>query len=149
KTRAACIVQTQRAENFSNSNVFYFDPNRYDFSTKVFLGRTIRGSAIQEGEDAFDILAQHPSPARHLSYELAQYFVSDDPPKSLVDRLAKEYLETRGNIRSVMNTLFHSPEFWDDQYLSKKFKTPYEYVIYAVRAAGTPMTHTRPILGMM
>ena len=149
QARAAGFVQTQRAENFSNNNGFYFDPNRHDFSTKVFLGRTIRGSGIQEGEEAFDILAQHPSTARHLSYELAQYFVSDDPPKSLVDRLAKEYLETRGNIRSVLNTLFHSPEFWDEQYFSKKFKTPYEYVISAVRAAGTPVTNTRPLLGMM
>src|SRR5207245_5247104 len=109
KTRAACIVQTQRAENFSNSNVFYFDPNRHDFSTKVFLGRTLRGSGIQEGEEAFDILAQHPSTARHLSYELAQYFVSDDPPNSLVDRLAMEYFVTLVNIRSVLKSSLSRP----------------------------------------
>ncbi len=136
-------------ENVSNVNVFYFDPNRHDFSTKVFLGHTIKGSGVEEGEEALDILAQHPSTARHLSYELAQYFVSDNPPKPLVDRLAREYLATRGDIRSVLKVLFHSREFWDKQYFGKKFKTPYEFVISAMRATGTPVTNTRPLYGMM
>ncbi len=135
--------------NLSKVNAFYFDPNRHDFSDKVFLGHTIKGSGIEEGEEALDILAQHPSTARHLSYELAQYFVSDQPPKSLVDRLSREYLRTRGDIRSVLRTLFHSREFWDQKYFAKKFKTPYEYVISAVRAAGSPVTNTRPLYGMM
>lgn len=146
---AARILRALRADSFAKNNGFYFDPNRHDFSSKVFLGHSIAGSGIEEGEEALDILAQHPSTAHHLSYELAQYFVSDNPPKSLVDRLAKEYLNTRGDIRAVLNTLFHSPEFWDDQYFGKKFKTPYEYVVSAVRATGTPVKNTRPLFGMM
>ncbi len=147
--RVARAAAAQQTENVSNTNIFYFDPNRHDFSTKVFLGHAIKGSGIGEGEQALDILAEHPSTARHLSYELAQYFVSDNPPKSLVDRMTREYLNTRGDIRSVLKALFHSPEFWDEQYFGKKFKTPYEYVISAVRAAGTPVTNTRPLYGTM
>jgi uncharacterized protein (DUF1800 family) len=131
------------------TSAFYFDPNRHDPSPKVFLGHSIRGSGINEGEEALDILAQHPATARHISFELAQYFVSDTPPKSLVDRLAREYLDSRGDIRAVLNSLFYSAEFWDKQYFGKKFKTPYEYVISAVRAAGTPVTNTRPLYGTM
>jgi uncharacterized protein (DUF1800 family) len=149
QARGAPLIQAQSAENFSSNNGFYFDRNRHDFSTKVFLGRNIKGSGISEGEEALDILAQHPSTARHISYKLAQYFVSDDPPKSLVDRLAREYLDTRGDIRAVLNSLFHSAEFWHEQYFGKKFKTPYEYVISAVRASGTPVTNPRPLYGMM
>jgi uncharacterized protein (DUF1800 family) len=149
QARATGSIRTQHAESFSNNNGFYFDPNRHDFDTKVFLGRTVRGSGINEGEAALDILAQHPSTARHISYALAQYFVADDPPKALVDRLAGKYLETRGDIRAVLNTLFHSAEFWDEQYFGKKFKTPYEYVISAVRASGTPVTNPRPLYAMM
>ena len=131
------------------TSAFYFDPNRHDSSPKVFLGHSIRGSGINEGEEALDILAQHPSTAHHISFELAQYFISDNPPKSLVDRLAREYLTSRGDIRAVLNSLFHSPEFWDQQYFGKKFKTPYEYVISAVRAAGSPVTNARPLFGTM
>jgi uncharacterized protein (DUF1800 family) len=132
-----------------DANGFLFDPNRHDFTDKVFLGRTIRGSGISEGEEALDILAAHPSTARHISFQLAQYFVSDDPPVSLVDRLAKEFLQTRGDIRSVLNVLFHSPEFWDTRYAGTKFKTPYEYVISAVRVSSEPLTNTRPLRGIM
>lgn len=149
QVRVARAALVQQTENVSSTDVFYFDSNRHDFSTKVFLGYALKGSGIGEGEHALDILAQHPSTARHLSYELAQYFVSDNPPKSLVDRLAREYLNTRGDIRSVLKALFHSPEFWDERYFGKKFKTPYEYVISAVRAAGTPVTNTRPLYGVM
>ena len=129
------------------ANGFFFDRNRHDFSTKVFLGKTIRGSGIQEGEEALDILAEHPSTARFISYKLAQYFVSDDPPKALTERLAKRFLETHGDIRAVLDALFHSPEFWDQQYAGDKFKTPYEYVISAVRTSGLPVSNTRPIRG--
>jgi uncharacterized protein (DUF1800 family) len=142
-------VATGGVGNQSSSNGFFFDANRHDFSTKVFLGHTIRASGLGEGEEALDILAQHPSTARHISYELAGYFVADDPPKSLVDRLAGRFSDTRGDIRAVLDTLFHSPEFWDEQYVGKKFKTPYEYVISAVRATGDPVVNTRPLRGVI
>ena len=137
----------QVSQNTPDAHGFFFDPNRHDFSTKVFLGKTIRGSGIAEGEEALDILAEHPSTARFISYKLAQYFVTDDPPKALTDRLAKRFLETHGDIRAVLDTLFHSAEFWDQQYAGSKFKTPYEYVISAVRASGMPVSNTRPIRG--
>ncbi|MBI4524944.1 MAG: DUF1800 domain-containing protein [Deltaproteobacteria bacterium] len=142
-------IATVFAVNAISSNGFYFDANRHDFSTKVFLGRTIRASGLGEGEEALDILSQHPSTARHISYKIAQYFVTDDPPKSLVERLAGRFSDTRGDIRAVLDTLFHSPEFWDEQYVGKKFKTPYEYVISAVRAIGDPVVNTRPLRAAM
>src|ERR1044072_7528911 len=67
------------------------------------------------------------------------------PPKLL--QIAKRFLETHGDIRAVLDTLFHSPEFWDQQYAGSKFKTPYEYVISAVRASGVSVSNTRPTRG--
>jgi uncharacterized protein (DUF1800 family) len=128
---------------------FYFDAKRHDFSDKVFLGRVIKGSGIAEGEQAFDLLAKSPATARHISYELAQYFVTDRPPKPLVNRLSQTFLATDGNIREVLNTLFHSPEFWDSRYYNTKFKTPYQYALSAVRATGTEVTNFRPIFSFL
>ncbi len=124
-----------RSGSKGDENGFFFDENRHDFSDKVFLGTTIKGSGIQEGERALDILAAHPSTARFISYKLAQYFVADEPPQSLVDKLAENFRNTDGDIRAVLDTLFHSVEFNDPQYYSKKFKTPYQYLISIVRAA--------------
>ncbi len=128
---------------------FYFDPKRHDSSDKIFLGYRIQGGGIEEGEKALDILAKSPATARHISYELAQYFVADTPPKPLVDRLTHQYLATDGNIRAVLKTLFQSAEFWQTQYYSAKFKTPYQFVVSAVRATGMPVTNGRPLLGTL
>lgn len=113
---------------------FYFHENRHDQSDKVFLGQTIKGGGQEEGEKALDILARHPATARHVSYQLAQYFVADEPPSQLVEKLAKKFTQSDGNIKAVLEVLFNSPEFADSKY--QKFKTPYQYVISLVRAGG-------------
>lgn len=112
----------------------FFDQRRHDFGDKVVLGQTIRGTGRDEIEQVLDMLARHPSTARHVSYQLAQYFVADEPPKSLVDKLSTKFMQTRGNIKSVLVTLFSSTEFWDTQYRNCKFKNPYRYTISALRA---------------
>ncbi len=115
---------------------FYFERDRHDLENKVLLGRTIKGGGIQEGEEALDILARHPSTAKFISYKLAQAFVSDQPPASLVDKLSQQFLETDGEIPAVLKTLFKSNEFWDSAVYQAKFKTPYRYLISAMRAVG-------------
>ncbi len=128
-----------------NDSGFLFDAKRHDFSDKVFLGHTIKGSGEAEGEEALDILAKHPATARHISYELAQYFVSDNPPSNLVKQLQQRYLATDGDIREILKTLFQSPEFWNAKNEGAKFKTPYQYVISAVRATGVEINNTKPL----
>lgn len=135
----------QRRRNISDDYKFYFDAKRHDFSDKVFLGKKIEGTGENEGEQALDILAKHPATAKHVSYKLAQYFVADSPPKVLVDRLSKRFLETGGDIREVLKTLFRSREFWDKKNYNAKFKTPYQYVISAVRATGKKVENFQPL----
>ena len=57
---------------------FRFAPARHDHGDKDWLGKHIGARGQAEGEWALDMLAAHPATARHISYELAQYFVSDD-----------------------------------------------------------------------
>ncbi len=128
---------------------FYFDPSRHDFSDKTLLGHRIAGSGIAEGEQALDILARSPATANHLSYQLAQYFVADNPPPALVRRMAARYLATDGDIGAALETLLSSGDFWDHRHYRCKFKTPYEFVISAVRATGTEVLNFRPLAGTM
>src|SRR5271170_1802476 len=128
---------------------FYFDESRHDFSEKTFLGHRIEGGGMDEGEHALDILARSPATAKHLSFKLAQYFVADDPPKALVERMANRYLETDGETRAVLETMFTSAEFWDPRNYGSKFKTPYEYVLSCMRATGVPIRNYRPLYGTM
>jgi uncharacterized protein (DUF1800 family) len=124
-----------------------FEGARHDYGPKVFLGHQLQSRGKAEGEEALDILARSPATAHHISFELAQYFVADEPPPSLVERLAAQFLETGGNIREVLKTLFASSEFWDSD--GRKYKTPYQFVISAVRAAAVPISNVRPLIAAM
>jgi uncharacterized protein (DUF1800 family) len=128
---------------------FFFDPSRHDFGDKTLLGERIRGGGIDEGEHALDLLANHPATALHLSYQLAQYFVADDPPINLIERMSARYRASAGDIRAVLETMFSGTEFWDQRNYGTKFKTPYEFVISAVRATGLPVRNVRPLVGTM
>jgi uncharacterized protein (DUF1800 family) len=120
----------------SDNETFWFDPKRHDNGSKQWLGWTVRAAGRTEGELALDVLAVHPATARHVSYRLAQYFVADVPPPALVERMARTWLDTKGDIRSVLRTMFTSTEFMDDSTAGAKFKTPYQYVVSAARASG-------------
>jgi uncharacterized protein (DUF1800 family) len=128
-------------------NAAVFEGARHDFSPKVFLGRPLQSRGKAEGEEALDILAKSPATARHIAFELAQYFVADEPPASLVEQLADRFQATDGNIRELLKALFASREFWDSA--GRKYKTPYQFVLSLVRAGGIPVGNTRPLLGAM
>ena len=124
---------------------FYFNRDRHESSNKILLNQNITGGGIEEGEQALDILAKHPSTSRQISFKLAQYFVADNPPKSLVNQLSKRFTATNGDIKLVLDTLFRSPEFWDPKYYGVKFKTPYQYAISSIRSTGTEITNPKPL----
>jgi len=93
-----------------------------------------------------EMLAKDHSTARFISRKLAMRFVSDDPPSALVDRMAKTFLATDGDIREVLRTLFRSPEFWAADDYRAKVKTPLEFVVSAVRATATDVSNPLPLV---
>ena len=130
-------------------NGFFFFDNRHDNREKLFLGHKIVPNGMQEGERALDILVARPATARFISYKLAQYFVADEPPESLVNQLATEFSNSRGNIKLVMDTLIHSQEFNDPQYFERKFTTPYQYLVSLVRMGEIEQPNFKRIRGML
>ncbi len=125
---------------------FRFDARRHDRDAKTWLGKVVTQQGEAEGEYALDVLARHPATARHISYKLAQYFVQDAPPPELVERLARSFQASDGDIRSVLRTLFASEQFMAPASMGAKFKTPYRYVVSAARAGGEPELALAPLL---
>jgi uncharacterized protein (DUF1800 family) len=125
---------------------FMFLAPRHDRGEKTVLGHTIKaGGGGDDGERVLDIVAAHPSTARHLAMKLAVRFVSDNPPASLVDRLAKKFTATNGDLREVMKTLLTSPEFTSPDAYRAKVKTPFEFVASALRATGAEVRNAIPL----
>jgi uncharacterized protein (DUF1800 family) len=119
---------------------FRFDPRMHEPGSKFVLGHKIKDKGEGEGYEVLHLLATSPQTAHFISLQLAQRFVADDPPDALVDRMAKTFLKKKGDIREVLSTLFHSPEFWADGAYRAKIKTPLEFVASAVRATGVDVT---------
>ena len=110
------------------------------------LGVTIpAGGGKDDGEKVLDILAE-ASFHRALHFEeLAQRFVADDPPPALIDRMAKTFLDTDGDIREVMKTMLDSKEFFSQGAYQAKVKTPFEMIVSAVRATGAQVDYAFPL----
>jgi len=148
-TQAARILTGWTIDRPQQGGGFIFTPMRHEPGTKVVMGQKFKENGEMEGRELLHFLASRPATAQILSRELAVRFVSDDPPQSLVDRMAKSYLASGGDIATVLTTLFHSPEFWAASDFRAKVKTPLEYVVSAVRASGASINNMQPLIGAL
>src|SRR5581483_5868922 len=115
---------------------FTFDDRMHEPGDKHILGHRIKSHGEKEGLELLHILARHPATAKFISTKLAMRFVSDHPPPSLVDRMGHTFLKKDGDIREVLKTMLHSPEFWSSDAYRAKVKTPLEFVVSSLRATG-------------
>jgi uncharacterized protein (DUF1800 family) len=124
---------------------YVFRPLRHEPGDKTVLGHVFHSDGEREGEAALAMLAAEPATARFISTKLAERFVSDTPPASLVDAMAKTFAESDGDIRAVLHTMLAAPEFWDRREYRSKVKTPLEFAVSALRATGAEMTRTQSV----
>ncbi|MBB6049880.1 DUF1800 domain-containing protein [Armatimonas rosea] len=119
------------------SSVFAYHDNLHDKKPKEVLGlRLPAGGGQEDGQAVLDLLARHPSTMRHISTQLCQRFVADNPPASLVEKCVATWKRTDGDIREILTTIFTSPEFNSASAFKSKVKSPFEYVVSAARALG-------------
>jgi uncharacterized protein (DUF1800 family) len=125
---------------------FFYNDRVHDKGSKVVLGVTIPAyGGREDAEKVLDILASHPSTARFISTKLAQKFVSDDPPPALIERMARTFRNSGGDIRQVMETMLASPEFFSEGAWQAKIKTPLEMAVSAVRVTGADLNYAAPL----
>jgi len=143
--QAARILTGWTVDEPQRGGEFIFNPNRHEPGSKKVLGKKIKENGEREGEELLHMLASRPATAQFLSRKLAVRFVSDDPPQALVDRMAKSYLASHGDISAVLLTLFRSPEFWSAGDYRAKVKTPIEFVVSAARASNAQIENYQPL----
>jgi uncharacterized protein (DUF1800 family) len=126
---------------------FKFEPRLHDTGQKIVLGHVIRaGRGVEDGEEVLDLLARHPSTARFIATKLVRRFVGDVPPPSLVERAVARFRETDGDLREVTRTILTSPEFLTPDNYRAKVKTPFEFVVSALRATGADVGNALPLV---
>ncbi|MFZ0334359.1 MAG: DUF1800 domain-containing protein, partial [Candidatus Acidiferrales bacterium] len=119
---------------------FFFDDRLHDRSAKTVMGKTFDYGGMKDGLEALHMLATNPATAKHISFQLAQHFVADNPPQALVNRMADTFMLSDGDIRAVLRTMIYSPEFWSKVAFRAKVKTPFEVAVSAARAVDLETT---------
>jgi uncharacterized protein (DUF1800 family) len=133
-TELARILTGWSISDPDTAPAFTFKEKEHDHDAKVFLNEIFpAGQGQEEGERALQMIAHHPSTAHFISTELARFFVSDTPPKSLVDRMTKKFLSSNGDLTAVYRELFYSQEFWARGAYRAKIKKPSQFVFSAIR----------------
>jgi uncharacterized protein (DUF1800 family) len=148
-TEVARVLTGWTVDRPQRGGGFKFDENRHEPGTKKVLGKKIKEHGELEGRELLHMLASSPATAHFLCTKLAVRFVGDEPPQPLVDRLAKAYMKSGGDVSVVLTTLFHSPEFWSAEAYRAKVKTPLEYVVSAARASDASLDNMQPFVNAL
>nr|MBF0682948.1 DUF1800 domain-containing protein [Pseudomonas sp.] len=133
--------------SYVRRGVFEFNPSRHDNDAKRLLGHDIAGDGLAEVDKVIDMLASHPSTARHISRKLAVYFVSDDPPDDLISRLSQVFQDSGGDVRATLAALF-ADEAFEQSLEADSFKDPMQHVLGAMRliyGSGDPIVNAQPV----
>jgi len=123
---------------------FTFNPRMHEPGVQRVIGRDYGDRGFEQGRELLLSLAKSPSTANHIARKLASHFVADDPPRSLVDRLAARFVDTKGDLKEVSKALVTAPEAWDAA--PTKLRRPSDWVISALRVCGIKPSDVRPIL---
>jgi hypothetical protein len=125
---ARCLTGWNVKEHFWLGD-FVFKDELHDSGVKHVLGLTIQPSGIQEAEQVIEMLVAHPSTAKFISTKLARRFIADEPPQALIEKASQTFLNTRGDIKSVLRVIL-----FDGLALAQpKYKRPANYVLSALR----------------
>lgn len=125
---ARCLTGWTVKDHFWRGQ-FRFDSRQHDGGVKRLLGMTLEPRGEEEGELVLGLLAEHPSTARHLARKLARRFIRDDPPADLVERTARAFESSRGDLRLTLRTLL-----LDGQGARQpKIKRPLDFVLSSLR----------------
>jgi uncharacterized protein (DUF1800 family) len=145
-TQVAKVLTGWTIDQPFRSGGYQFEERRHEPGSKTVLGKTIGENGEKEGMQVLHMLATSPATAKFISTKLAVRFVSDTPPPALVDRMAKAFLASNGDIKIVLRTMFDSPAFWSTEVYRAKVKTPEEFVVSAVRASGAEVKNAIPLV---
>lgn len=123
----------------SSEPAFTFVGSRHDYGAKQVLGTTIPANGgISDGIAVLDLLAAHPSTARHVATKLCQRFIGDAPQDTAIDLVTASFTSSGGHIPTVLYTLFGSQEFITSY--DRKLRRPQDYVLASLRASDASMT---------
>jgi uncharacterized protein (DUF1800 family) len=109
------------------------------------MGKVYEDEGVEQGRAVLRDLAVRPATATHVVTKLARHFIADTPPPALVEKMAKVFLETGGDLKEVAKAMVSSPESWTEP--PTKLKRPCEWGVGMVRATGIAQVDPKRFTG--
>src|SRR5215467_13947182 len=131
-------------QDAAHGGEFMFNPRLHEPGPQTVVGKPYPDLGLEQGRAVLADLARHPATAQHVAGKLARYFVADQPPQTLVDRLTKSFLDTNGDLKELARALLTAPEAWTAA--RTKLKPPGEWIVAALRATGVTPPDIRPVI---
>lgn len=136
---AECLTGWTVDAGREGTRKYVFNADMHIRGNKHVLGKLIRedkDGGPGQGMALLKMLGKHKGTADFIAMKMVRFLVADVPPERLVKAVAKTYRKTDGDITAMVQTIVDSDEFWDPVNVHSKFKTPYEFVISALRVTG-------------
>ena len=112
---------------------FVFNPRQHDFEAKTVLGQLIpAGGGQSDAETVLGLLADHPSTAEFISTKLLRYMWGYEPPAKMIDKVARTYTDTGGDVGSMLWAIFKAGQLLKGA--DTKLKRPFHMMTSAMRA---------------
>jgi uncharacterized protein (DUF1800 family) len=129
----------------AESGTFFFNKNWHDSGEKTVLGNKIKADGMNDGLKVIDLLVSNQATAKFIAKKLAVKFVSDNPSEAFVNRIAKAFSDSKGDIKSTLKAIFTDDEFFAPENYRAKIKTPFELAVSSIRTLGAD-TNANPVL---
>jgi uncharacterized protein (DUF1800 family) len=113
---------------------FAFEERLHEPGNKTVLNVRYSEAGVAEGERVIHTLCRHPSTAQFVATKLVAHFMGDEPPAAAVERVAKAFRSSDGDLKVVSRALVDDPEAWRED--SRKFRTPQDWFVAVLRAFG-------------
>lgn len=117
---------------------FVFNTLLHEPGAQTVLGKNYPQAGVAQGRAVLADLARHPATAQHIAQQLAAHFVADAPPPALVDKLARTFNDSGGDLKQIAKTLIAADESWMPQ--RQKLKAPAQWVAAVLRLTGAQAT---------
>jgi len=123
-----------RPDDPNHGGEFVFMKRLHQPGDQVVLGKSYADTGLDQGRAVLADLARHPATAHHIAEKLARHFVADEPPPTLVGKLAATFKDTDGNLKQVARSLINADESWNPR--RQKLKPPAEWIVGVIRLTG-------------
>jgi uncharacterized protein (DUF1800 family) len=120
---------------------FTFREALHEPGPKTLLGKRYSEDGQSQGEAVLRDVAAKPATATFIATKLARHFIADEPPAAAVERLAKSFMKSHGDLPTVYRTLVELGHSWAQPLA--KYKTPADYIVSTYRALDLPVDVSR------